>query len=459
MSLIQDHPEVRSALEFLAAQIEGARQDKRIPGMSAAVVYDQQVLWAAGFGHADLAREIPARPGTVYRIGSITKLFTATMLMQLRDKGKLQLDDPVEKYLPGLQIPSRFTDARPVTFRQVVSHTAGLPREAPLDFWSTLQFPAIERVLESLQDTEMIFPVLTQFKYSNLGITLLGNALARIAGQPYRDYVKQHILEPLGMARSGFDLDDPQTKAHMAVGYTIVKDKPPEVAPLPDIGAFAPAGQMHASVEDMSRFISLQFRDSPAGGPQILGGTTLREMRAPVFVNPDWKSGMAIGWALEPVAGHTSIGHGGGIHGFTTDIALVPDVKLGVAFFTNAGTDPHGFSRTALELLIPIVERVLAREEAAQTAPAPPEWKQYSGSYIIPDLGQEFEIKLADEKLVLHVPAVGTEPVAVLLPEGEHQFRMKGGPLDGELARFELDDASQVKGVRLGNHWVERVGA
>jgi CubicO group peptidase (beta-lactamase class C family) len=456
MNAIHEHPEIRAALAFLAARLEGERQEEKIPAMSAAVVYDQQLLWAEGFGYADLEQEIPATPGTVYRIGSITKLFTATMLMQLRDAGKLQLDDPLENYLPGFHVTSPFPDARPVTFRQVASHTAGLPREAPLDYWRTLEFPPIEEIVESLKDAEMIFPTLTQFKYSNLGISLMGHALARIAGQPYRAYIRDHILEPLSMRHTGFDLEDPEIQARLAVGYTIYKDNPPEVAPLPDIGGFAPAGQMHATVEDMAHFISLQFREGPAQGEQILGGSTLREMHAPVFITPDWQGGMAIGWALDRVADHTLIGHGGGIHGFTTHIALVPALKLGVAVFTNTGTDPGRFTRAALELLIPVVTRIRAREEAAQAQPAPKEWKKYTGLYVVVGLAQEIEIKLADDKLTLNTPDGDPETRAILKPEGEHQFRMQGGPVDGELARFELDDAGQVTGVKLGNYVLER---
>jgi hypothetical protein len=213
---------------------------------------------------------------------------------------------------------------------------------------------------------------------------------------------------------------------------------------------------MHSTVEDMAHFISLQFRDGPAQGEQILGGSTLREMRAPVFITPDWQGGMATGWALGRVGDHTFVGHGGGIHGFTTHIALVPALKLGTAVFTNTGTDPGRLTQAALELLIPVITRILAREEAAQAEPAPEEWKMYTGLYVVSGLAQEIEVKLADDKLTLNVPDGGPETRAILKQEGEHVFRMQGGPVDGELARFELDDAGQVIGVRLGNYVLER---
>lgn len=144
----------------------------------------------------------------------------------------------------------------------------------------------------------------------------------------------------------------------------------------------------------MSRFISFQFRDGPAGGKQILGGSTLWEMHSPVFMKPDWKSGIAIAWALRRVWDH---GHTGGIHGFTADITLIPDMKLGIAVFTNilfTDTDwrPNVLSHSALELLIPVLSRVFAAKQAALAVAAPPDWQKYTGRGSMPGLA-EIEIK------------------------------------------------------------------
>jgi CubicO group peptidase (beta-lactamase class C family) len=155
----------------------------KIPGMSVVIVYDQDVLLAKGFGYADLEKKIPADPQTVYRIGSVTKAFTALMLMQLRDAGKLQLDDPIEKYLPEFKIKSRFPDARPATFRQVAAHYSGLPRDAPMlyEVQATDSVPSIEDQLKSLTNSEMLLPAMTMYSYSNLGYSIMGLALSRVA--------------------------------------------------------------------------------------------------------------------------------------------------------------------------------------------------------------------------------------------------------------------------------------
>ncbi len=123
---------------------------------------------------------MPADPQTIYRVGSVTKVFTALMLMQLRDAGKLQLDDPIETYLPEFKIKSRFPDARPATFRQVAAHYSGLPREAPMryEYQATDEFPSIEDQLRSLKDSEMMLPAMTMYSYSNLGYNIMGLALS-----------------------------------------------------------------------------------------------------------------------------------------------------------------------------------------------------------------------------------------------------------------------------------------
>ena len=130
-------PNVASSIDLLSAWIDSQILYRNQPGLSVAVVYDQELVWSAGFGHADMAQQIPATPETIYRIASITKLFTATAVLQLRDAGKLQLDDPVRKHLPWFNIQNPFGDAPPITLRHLLTHTAGLPREAA--------FPLLER--------------------------------------------------------------------------------------------------------------------------------------------------------------------------------------------------------------------------------------------------------------------------------------------------------------------------
>src|SRR5262249_23984056 len=141
------HPEVRAALDLFVAWIEYRLVYWSLPSVAVALVHDQELLWAQAFGEADTERHVPATPATRYRIGSVTKLFTATAIMQLRDAGKLRLDDPVVKHLPWFKIArERDHEGVELTVRQLLSHTSGLPREAAFPYWETMEFPSIDEV-------------------------------------------------------------------------------------------------------------------------------------------------------------------------------------------------------------------------------------------------------------------------------------------------------------------------
>ena len=144
---IAQAPEVASNIKLLEAWIESQMAYRSVPGMSVGVVYDQTLIWARGFGYADVEKKIPATPATIYRMASVTKTFTATAIMQLRDAGKLSLDDPVVKHLPWFKVKSRFHDAPAVNIRHLLTHTSGLPREAAYPYWTDNFFPPLEQIM------------------------------------------------------------------------------------------------------------------------------------------------------------------------------------------------------------------------------------------------------------------------------------------------------------------------
>jgi CubicO group peptidase (beta-lactamase class C family) len=145
MTIDRNDPDIQTLFETLDAQLETERVDRGVPGLSVAIVHDQDIVWARGFRYVNLEAGIPADPQTVYRVGSVTKLFTATMLMQLRDAGKLCLDDPVEQYMPAFRLKTRLGEASAPTSRQIASHTAGLPLTVKQDLYRIAQ--------EALQNT------------------------------------------------------------------------------------------------------------------------------------------------------------------------------------------------------------------------------------------------------------------------------------------------------------------
>ena len=194
-----EHPEVRSAIDLLEAWIEGQRVARDLPGMSIGIVHDQGLVWSGGFGWADIARRESATADTLYRIGSITKLFTATALLILRDAGKLRLDDPLATHLPWFQMKAAAADPGTITIRHLLTHTSGLPREGAFPYFTDSRFPSIDEIRARLPLQERPLPTETRWKYSNLGATLAGEVVAAVAGEPYVDFVRRRILEPLGM--------------------------------------------------------------------------------------------------------------------------------------------------------------------------------------------------------------------------------------------------------------------
>ena len=366
MVQFDDSLDIKDTLARIATQLEKTWKDKKIPCLSAAIVYDQSTIWTDSYGNENLKQETPATSQTLYAVGSITKSITATAMMNLRDAGKLQLDDPLNKYLPDFKVRSQLRNNRQPTLRQVLAHVSGLPSEAPLEYRETLNWPPIEEILGSIQDIELIAAPQTKFQYSNLGYALLGHIIENISGQSYAEYVNSCIFEPLGMKNSTFeDLWGCHNNPGVTLGYAGDEGEPPEpyIPPLDSLRGFIPAGGLWSTVEDMARFISFQFSEGSVSGKQVLSYSTLTEMHAPVFVFSDWSGGWAIGWKVEPVGGHTTVRFEGSLAGFQARIQFIPALKIGMVLLSNRfiGVEKMWpIVHSALEHLIPPVKNTLA---------------------------------------------------------------------------------------------------
>ena len=445
-----------SVNKTLEAVIAEEMASNKLPGVSVAVVHDQQIVWAKGYGVADFNSQRKVTPDTIFAVGSITKLITATILMQLRDSGKLNLDDPVEKYLPSLKIHARGSSGRPVTIRQIASHTAGLPREISFESWNTLEFPPFESLIESLKDVTAVFPPLSKYKYSNLGYAILGQVIAVASGKSYKECALESVLQPLGMARSGFDI--PALPEAPATGYKVFGDEPAEETPYLDFGAVAPAGQLFSSVIDISRFLSMQFLEEPDSSGSlapVLDPATIREMHSPVYIGRAWVGGTAIGWHISRAFGHTISSHRGGIPGFTTDVALIRELKLGVAVFTNAFPQPNEIAVRILESLTPTISR-FATEQSQAGDTGSDEMAKYAGRYRSRYYG-DIEITYFAGRLnmsdILAPPGLKT----ILIPAGKDRFLMSGGDEDGEFAVFDVAADGSVLSINTAGYRFEKL--
>jgi CubicO group peptidase (beta-lactamase class C family) len=440
---LMEDPGVSAAIAVFDAWCEYTVHQREQPGVSIGIVHDQELIWAKGYGYADLEKKIPATPATAYRIASITKLFTATAVLQLRDAGKLQLDDPVAKHLSWFHLRDTFDGSPVITIRHLLTHTSGLPRELNALYWDSMSFPEHEEFVKMFQEASTILPRETELKYSNIAFNILGEVVASVSGKAYPEYVREQILEPLDM--SGTEVIPHEDMPTLAAGYGFRKPgQPRQIQPFTDKKAMAPSGNIASTVEDLARFLSLQFRDSAAGGAQILRGSTLKEMHRVHWLRPNWKSGWGLGWGVVRVDDEVRIRHGGSVPGYKTLVSAVPASKFGVIVLTNADDgDPGSYAKNAFAFVAPAIKEATAVTEQAPVADS--SWVKYAGNYEWTD-GSPMKVMLLDGELALVDPAednpwngrIRLEPVA------EGVFKMKNPPQQGELIRFELNEYGEV---------------
>jgi len=324
-----------------------AAQDKyQVPGISLALVQGGRTLWLEGFGYAD--KEIGARvtPDTAFRVGSLTKPFTALAVLQLAEQGELDIDQPLAGYLPEFSIRSRFDAVgKPITVRSVICHHAGLPTDLNKGMWTGQPYQEVASLLE---EEYAAFPPFMVFSYSNVGYTLLGHMLEEVSGIPYPEYMRRHLFEPLGMESTGFS----QLGAGplMAKGYR--NGRPLALLPIRDL----PAHGISTTAAGLDAFMRMFLTGGSLDGKRIIAHETLEEMVEPqnadVPLDLDIINGL--GWFLEqdriPGSG-PMVRHGGTTLAFAAELVLLPQHELGVAVLANADGSRFIVSRLAEEIL------------------------------------------------------------------------------------------------------------
>src|SRR2546421_859648 len=316
---------------FLDALIPSQLQTRNIAGAVVSFVKDGQVLFAKGYGYADVEAKKPVLPDqTLFRPGSISKLFTATAVMQLVEQGKLDLDRDVNDYL-DFPIPKTYPE--PVTLRQLLTHTGG--------FEETLKnlFVAHESDIKPLRTylvNEMparIFPPGKVPSYSNYGFTLAGYIVERVSGEKFEQYITNHILQPLRMTNSTFDQPlPPQLAAQMSKAYLIASKKPRDF----EFVQVAPAGALSTTAADMTRFMLAFLQDGSVEGVAILKPETVRQMQTRQFELHPMINGLGLTFMEYSMNGQRIVGHGGDTVYFHSDMVLVPDAHVGYFISYNS---------------------------------------------------------------------------------------------------------------------------
>jgi CubicO group peptidase (beta-lactamase class C family) len=439
---VSRNPGVAAALEVFDTWVEWTARNRDQPAVSVGIVYDQELVFAKGYGYADLTRKTPATPATAYRIASISKTFTAHALLQLRDAGKLQLDDPITKWIPELKLSKVDPQSPTITIRQILSHTGGIPREVDGTYWNDMNFPSREAMMPVLNKMGVVFPPEIEWKYSNVALGLAGYIVEAASGEPYAEYVARHILAPLGM--TGTRVIPPTDMPTLAIGYgRRVAGKPRRIEPFFNGAYMLAASNLASTVDDLAKYTSLQFRKGPAGGSQILKGSTLAEMQRIEWLQPDWKSGWGLGWGIARRDDVTRIGHGGSVPGHRTQLSFAPSEKFAVIALTNSEDGrPSLYVNQAYAIVAPAIAKAVA--EASKPAVGDPAWNKYVGVYTFED--EEIHVAVLDGKLTIFDPAEDNpwSSRVILEPVSGNTFRQKDGDASGETVTFILDASGKV---------------
>jgi len=382
-----------------------------------------EVIWETAVGDADVKEKRGATPDTQYRLGSITKTFTAAAIMQLRDEGKLDLEDTLDKHIDGV--------AHAPTLRRLMSHTSGIQRETHDDAWLHARFAAVPELLETLDRAEQVLPAGARFHYSNLAFALLGIVVERVAGTPYTEVVRQRLLEPLGLSRTTFD-----PVAPAATGYLVQQYVEGVRAEAPvQTGAWIAAGQLWGTVRDLARWAA--FIAEP--DESILKKETVEEMRTVQSIadHVRWTSGYGLGLQLLRDGERILAGHGGSMPGFIAGVYVAPADRVGVALLTNSST--ARLAQLARTLVAETVDRWPVPPEAWRVdEPVPDEVLPLLGIWFME--GDPLCFRWRDGRLEAQFSdAADWEEPAVFVRESADRWRIVSGWEHGEALRIEHD--------------------
>ncbi len=421
---------------FLDDFFEAKMAELHIPGAAIVVVQDGQVFLAKGYGYADLAHQTPVDPGkTAFRAGSVSKLFTWTAVMQVYERGLLDLDADVNQYLTGFQIPDTYP--QPVTLAHLLTHTAGFE-----DRWIGTatrdpdQLEPLSQVLAETMPLRVEAPGIVH-SYSNYGTGLAGHLVEQASGQLFDQYVEEHILRPLGMDSTTFRQPIPEAlAANMATGY-IYADGTLEAAPL-IYQKIGPEGAMTVTPIDMAAFMIAHLHEGAYGDVRILETATAQEMHRQQFTHHPDMPGMTYGFKERLINGMRVIGHGGDIHTFASQMILIPEQDLG--FFVAYNRFDDAFREQLISAFFdryyppqegPVPQAIKMSPERLERFAGSYRWVKYPrstlGKLIALVPGPYWVVAQPNEDTSLSLSFIGADAEWRYVPVGQNVFKQVEG--------------------------------
>jgi CubicO group peptidase (beta-lactamase class C family)/D-alanyl-D-alanine dipeptidase len=431
-------------VQTLQPFIEREMAEKGLPGLSIAIVEDQQIVWAQGFGMADPHTGKPATAETVYRIGSVSKLFTDIAIMQLVERGELNLDAPITDYLPDFRPRNPF--GTPITLRQLMSHRSGLLREPPVGNYFESSQPSLAATVRSLNETELVFAPNTHTKYSNAAIAVVGYLLEARSHQPFAAYLKNSVLDRMGLTESSFE-PYPPLIAKLAKAQMWTYDGLKFDAPTFQLG-MAPAGSMYSTVTDLGHFLSVLMAHGQTQNGAVLEPKTIEQMWSPQFANPGGRV-FGLGFMVRSVDGHRLVGHGGAIYGFATTLDLLPEDKVGVVVIATKDAVNSVTERIAEETL-----KLVLDQRSGKPLTLPP-----ATTAVSAEIGRSLAGRYGTGADAVDITYLDGRLSALKLVGGEQlELRQLGRDLivDGATG-YGIKVAPTADGIRMGSKTLQKV--
>ncbi len=419
-----------SPSETLSRLLRERQAELHLPSVSAAAIAGGKVVWEEAVGVADAETGLAPTSTTQYRVGSITKTFTAAAIMVLRDEGKLGLDDL-------LRVHVREAEGSPLTLGRMLAHSSGIQREVPGDVWVTLEFPeTADELVARLTEAEQVLEPGAHWHYSNLAFAVLGEVVGRVSGVSAQEFVEERFLGPLGLARTSWLREEPAARGYYVDPFSDVLHAEAEVE---HSGAAAPAGDLWSTPADLCRWAD------------FLAGR--EEMHAvQVMVDAEhWTLAWGLGLMLHRRGERVFFGHDGAMPGFVASLAYDRTKQRGAAVVANASTPAVGVTAIALDLVDAALEAYPPEPEPWRPAEPPPaELEGVLGRWW--SEGTEFTFRWRGRlEAVPEGPARITEP-AVFEQEAPDRYRTVAGRERGELLFVHRDEAWAVTELRWATY-------
>lgn len=446
----------------LAARLTAYVREQRLPGAVAGIVHGDRLVWSEAIGYADLAARRPLTRDTLFPIASVTKTFTGTAVLRLRDGGLLRLDDPAVKYLPELRsVVSPFGPVEEITVRHLLAHESGLPAEPPGADWSRVTYQGdARRTLEHAADITTIHAPHARHTYSDLAYQLLGEIVARVTGTGYAEHLRVTVLDPLGLTDTSHEPLSAALAARAAIGYA-ERALSDDLDVAPSLEPVWSEGGLWSTLGDLARWLGFHIaahRD-PAADSAVLAPATARESHRPRYLaDDDWTQAWALSWAAHRHDDLTWIGHAGSIPGHTSVICFDPDTGTGAVVLVNGTTH---LTHLGLELAA-TARRALRAAAPAVTPPepVPAAFRPLLGIYARPALNWLVRLEWRDGLLTVTSPQAPGWVQPLTPTDDPHVFRTSPDPsLGGAPVTVHRDAAGRVVSLTLMDSTFVRLAA